>query len=133
MVNFCFLFCVWNAYSLDHNSLHDFTFVPSCLLYMQLHIIITYLQKIIQICTNSWSLKLRKKLVEKERKLNTMNNIETTPSWLFLHVQCKVIFQLSFLHQHLLIINNMLNNVSISTWSLTKQCMFISQWHGMLK
>ncbi len=57
----------------------------------------------------------KKKLGKIKRRLNIMNNIETTPSWLFLHVKCRGIFQLSLLHQHLLIINNMLNNVTIST------------------
>jgi hypothetical protein len=69
-----------------------------------------------------------------KRRLSIMHSIKMIPSWLFSHVKCKR----HFFHSHLCIdmysfVNNLWNNVSISTWSLIGQNMFICWWHDMLK
>jgi len=67
---------------------------------------------------------------EVNKRLCTMHNIKMTPSLLFSHA--KDIFP--FLPFALTsVVNNLLNNINISTWSLIRQHIFIRQWHDMLK
>jgi len=63
-----------------------------------------------------------------KRRLSTMHKIKQTPSWLFPHAKCKKYFSiLTFCIDTQFFVNN----VSISTWSLIGQHMFICQWHDM--
>ncbi len=51
-----------------------------------------------------------------KRRLNTMDSIKQTPSWLFPHAKCKKYFSiLTFCIDIQFIVNNLLNNVRIST------------------
>ncbi len=76
------------------NSLHAFTFAPSCPFFTQLphniHIIVRN-HKHVQFLIY----EIKNGLGGKEKRLNTMSSIETTPSWLLPHAKCKGMFPYS--------------------------------------